>query len=43
MRDPLIFDFFLKLDKKECFLLNYKNKQKIDGFLVAEIILRDQI
>ena len=36
------FNFFLKLDKKEWFLLYDKNKQKTDGFLVVEIVRQDR-
>jgi len=32
----------LKLDKREWFLLNDKNKQKTDGFFVVEIVPEDE-
>ena len=36
------FKFFLDLDEKYKFLVNEKNIQKIDGFLVVEIVPQDQ-
>jgi hypothetical protein len=36
------FKFFLNVDKKYDFLLNDKNKEKTDGFLVVEIVPKDQ-
>jgi len=40
--DDCGFNFFLKLDKREWFLLNDKNKQKTDGFFVVEIVPEDE-
>jgi hypothetical protein len=36
------YKFFLDVDKKYDFLLNDKNKEKTDGFLVVEIVPKDQ-
>jgi hypothetical protein len=36
------YKFFLDVDKKFDFLLNDKNKEKTDGFLVVEIVPKDQ-
>ena len=36
------YKFFLDVDKKYDFLLNEKNNQKTDGFLVVEIVPKDQ-
>jgi len=36
------YKFFLDLDKKYDFLLNDKNREKTDGFLVVEIVPKDQ-
>jgi hypothetical protein len=36
------YKFFLDVDKKYDFLLNDKNNQKTDGFLVVEIVPKDQ-
>jgi hypothetical protein len=36
------FKFFLDVDKKYDFLLNDKNREKTDGFLVVEIVPKDQ-
>ena len=34
--------FFLDVDKKYDFLLNDKNREKTDGFLVVEFVPKDQ-
>src|SRR5213593_3432663 len=36
------YKFFLDVDKKYDFLLNDKNREKTDGFLVVEIVPKDQ-
>jgi len=36
------YKFFLNVDKKYDFLLNDKNREKTDGFLVVEIVPKDQ-
>ena len=36
------YKFFLEVDKKYDFLLNDKNREKTDGFLVVEIVPKDQ-
>ena len=36
------YKFFLDVDKKYDFLLNEKNREKTDGFLVVEIVPKDQ-
>jgi hypothetical protein len=36
------YKFFLEVDKKYDFLLNDKNRDKTDGFLVVEIVPKDQ-
>jgi hypothetical protein len=36
------YKFFLDVDKKYDFLVNDKNNQKTDGFLVVEIVPKDQ-
>jgi hypothetical protein len=36
------YKFFMDVDKKYDFLLNDKNKEKTDGFLVVEIVPKDQ-
>jgi len=36
------YKFLLKLDDKSKFLLNEKNKEKTDGFLVIEVVPKDQ-
>jgi hypothetical protein len=36
------YKFFLDVDKKYDFLLNDKNREKSDGFLVVEIVPKDQ-
>jgi len=36
------YKFFLNVDKKYDFLVNDKNKEKTDGFLVVEIVPKDQ-
>jgi hypothetical protein len=36
------YKFFLKVDSKYDFLVNDKNDEKTDGFLVVEVVPKDQ-